>query len=63
MLVLSRRVDEAIVLPTLDITIKVLSVRPGKVRIGIEGPPHVGIWREELMATVEETVEAELAVV
>lgn len=48
MLVLSRRVNETIVLPGLDITIRVVAVRAGVVRLGIEAPPDVTIVREEL---------------
>jgi carbon storage regulator len=48
MLVLSRRVNEKIVIPDLDITIQVVSIRPGVVRLGIEAPRDVSILREEL---------------
>jgi carbon storage regulator len=48
MLVLSRRLNEKIVLPGLNVTIEVVSVRNGQVRIGIEAPPEVTILREEL---------------
>ncbi len=48
MLVLSRRVHEKIVIPGLDITIQVVAVRPGVVRLGIEAPPDVSIVRAEL---------------
>jgi carbon storage regulator len=56
MLVLSRRPGEAIVLPDLHITIQVVSVRPGVVRIGIQAPDDVTIWREELLADPEPLV-------
>lgn len=48
MLVLSRRLNEKIILPDLDITVQVLSVKGGIVRIGIDAPLHVGIFREEV---------------
>jgi carbon storage regulator CsrA len=48
MLVLSRRPDEQIVLPTLGITIRLLRVNGKVARIGIEAPPGVPILREEL---------------
>jgi carbon storage regulator len=48
MLVLSRRLNEKIVIPGLDITIQVLSIQGGAVRIGIDAPLHVGILRAEL---------------
>ncbi len=48
MLVLSRRPDEKIVLPTLNTTVQVVSIKPGLVRLGIEAPPEVTVLREEL---------------
>lgn len=46
MLILSRRTDEEIVIPSLDVRIRVLSVRGGRVRVGIEAPEHITIRRE-----------------
>ena len=43
MLVLSRRENEVVRLPGLDVTFKVLSVRGGRVQIGIEAPAHFEI--------------------
>src|SRR5262245_13949604 len=48
MLVLSRRLDEKILLPTVPAIIKVISAQTGLVRLGIEAPSHVPILREEL---------------
>jgi carbon storage regulator CsrA len=48
MLVLSRRVDEKILLPTIPVMIKVISAQGGVVRLGIEAPTTVPIVREEL---------------
>jgi carbon storage regulator CsrA len=48
MLVLSRRPDEKIVLPTVPAVLKVISSQSGLVRIGIKAPPYVPILREEL---------------
>ena len=48
MLILSRRSSEGIVLPGLDVLVKVLSVRGGGCRIGISAPPEVTVLREEL---------------
>jgi carbon storage regulator len=48
MLVLSRRLDEKILLPTVPALIKVISSQGGLVRLGIEAPSHVPILREEL---------------
>ena len=49
MLVLSRRTDEAILLPDLGITIKVIKVRGKTVSIGIEAPDEIQILRGELV--------------
>jgi carbon storage regulator len=49
MLVLSRRLNEKVVLPGLFVTVQVLSIKAGSVRIGIEAPPHVTILREEIL--------------
>ena len=50
MLVLSRRVNQQIVLPGLGITVTVVAIKGGAVRIGIEAPPDVSVVREELLA-------------
>jgi carbon storage regulator len=47
MLVLSRKPDEKLLIGG-NITIKVLSVRGGVVKLGIDAPPHVRILRGEL---------------
>jgi carbon storage regulator len=47
MLVLSRKPDEKLLIGG-NITVKVLSVRGGVVKLGIEAPPHVRILRGEL---------------
>jgi carbon storage regulator CsrA len=49
MLVLSRRRKEKVVIPTLGITIEVVAIKPGVVRLGIEAPPDVPILRQELL--------------
>ena len=49
MLVLSRRRNEKIVLPHLGITVQVVAIKPGVVRLGIEAPPEVAVCREELL--------------
>src|SRR5688500_1150035 len=48
MLVLSRRVHEKLLLPTINASISVVAVKPGVVRLGFEGPEGVPIFREEI---------------
>jgi carbon storage regulator len=48
MLVLARRLHERIILPTLDTTIQVVGIQGNLVRLGIEAPPAVAIFREEV---------------
>jgi carbon storage regulator CsrA len=50
LLVLSRRINESIVFPSLGITIKVILLKGGAVRLGIEAPQDVAVLREELLA-------------
>ena len=56
MLVLSRRLNEKIVVPDLNITVQVLSIKNGTVRIGIDAPLHVGIFRDEVLQKLESPV-------
>ena len=49
MLVLSRRLNERIVLPGLNVTIEVVSIKGNSVRLGITAPDGVTILREELL--------------
>jgi carbon storage regulator len=55
MLVLSRRIGERIVIDD-HISVTVVEVRGQQVRLGIEAPPEVPVWREELLAKKEMAV-------
>jgi carbon storage regulator len=48
MLVLTRRVNERIVIGD-DVTVTVLEVRGDQVRLGIEAPRDVKVFREEVL--------------
>jgi carbon storage regulator CsrA len=48
MLVLSRRPDEKIVFPDLNITVQVVNVKGNAVRLGISAPPEVTVLRAEV---------------
>jgi carbon storage regulator CsrA len=48
MLVLSRRCGEKIVFPDLNVTVEVVQVKPGTVRLGITAPPEITVLRSEV---------------
>lgn len=50
MLVLTRKVNEAILIDG-DIRVTVLSLRGNQIRIGIEAPEKIRVFREELCIT------------
>src|SRR5262245_28116906 len=50
MLVLSRRVNERLLIPCIQTTVQVIAARPTGVRLGIEAPPEVTVLRAELAA-------------
>ncbi|MDD5373760.1 MAG: carbon storage regulator CsrA [Sulfurimonas sp.] len=52
MLVLSRKIDESIIIGD-DITIKIISVEKGVVKLGIDAPKNVSIIRNELLEDVK----------
>jgi carbon storage regulator CsrA len=49
---ITRRAGEALVLPGLGVTVRILEVRGGSVRFAIEAPPGVAVSRSELTARV-----------
>src|SRR5437870_3923833 len=62
MLVLSRRLNEKILLPTINAAIQVVEIKRGVVRLGIDAPPEVKILREELHDRAAEWEPSEPAV-
>ena len=48
MLVLSRRLNEKLLIPCIRSSIQVLSIQGGQVRLGVEAPPEVAVFREEI---------------
>lgn len=48
MLVLSRKTSQDILMPGHEIIIRVLEIRGQKVKLGIEAPGSVRIWRVEV---------------
>ncbi len=53
MLVLTRRVNERILFPTLDVSIQVVAVQSGLVRLGIQAPGQIPVFREEVLRRSE----------
>jgi len=52
MLILTRRVGEALMVGT-DVTVTVIAVRGNQVRIGIKAPKDVAVHREEVFERVQ----------
>ena len=50
MLVLSRKVGERIVLSG-GVVLTVLAMHRTQIRLGVEAPPEVSVWREEIIGT------------
>ena len=53
MLVLSRKPGQRVVLPDQEVIINVVSVHGQVVRLGIEAPPDVSIFREEVLIAMD----------
>ncbi|MGE4285722.1 MAG: carbon storage regulator CsrA [Phycisphaerae bacterium] len=51
MLVLSRQKDESIVIGD-DIVIKIVDVKGGKVKLGVDAPKSVTVHRQEIYDTI-----------
>jgi carbon storage regulator CsrA len=50
MLVLSRRLNEKLIFPSINTTVQVVAIKGGVVRLGIDAPPTVSVLREELLS-------------
>lgn len=48
MLVLSRKIGEQVVLPSCGVTIAVVKIAGGKVRLGVQAPPETSVHRQEV---------------
>jgi len=48
MLVLSRKQGQSILLPQHNVTITILALSQGRVKIGITAPGHLAVHREEV---------------
>jgi len=63
MLVLSRKLKEKIVLPTMKVAIQVVGIKGGTVRLGVHAPREIPVLREEVPDRAVEwgSVESRLA--
>ncbi|OWK44541.1 response regulator [Fimbriiglobus ruber] len=52
MLVVSRKPNEKLVFPGIDTVVRVVSVKSNVVRLGIDAPPDVAVYREELLTRI-----------
>jgi carbon storage regulator len=53
MLVLTRRTNQSIVIGP-DVTITIVEIRGEQVRLGIEAPRHVSVYREEVLEQIKD---------
>lgn len=58
MLVLSRKVGESIVCPSLGVRVVVVAIKGDKVRLAVEAPREVPVHREEVQRWIEEDAAA-----
>ncbi len=53
MLILTRKAGEAIAIND-DITVTVLEIKGGQIKLGIDAPRHISIHREEVLTRILE---------
>ena len=61
MLVLSRKLGEKIMIGT-DIVVTIVKIDRNQIRLGIEAPHDVPVFREEIMPRPSSQVEREVAI-
>ncbi len=61
MLILSRRVGEALTIGD-EVTVTVLSVKGNQVRLGVQAPRHIAVHREEIYARIKQEQGQEVPV-
>jgi carbon storage regulator len=54
MLVLTRKLGEEIVIPALQVTIRLVEVRGDKVRLGIDAPEQIAVHRKEVWDRIQQ---------
>ncbi|MEP3477982.1 MAG: carbon storage regulator CsrA [Fuerstiella sp.] len=58
MLVLSRKVDESIVIGN-EITVTVIDIRGDRIRLGIDAPRVIDVHRKEIYDAIHAEIESE----
>jgi carbon storage regulator len=58
MLVLCRRLGEVITIPSIDMRVTVIGIGSGRVKLGIEAPKSVDVYREEVEPKKEASPDA-----
>ena len=53
MLILSRKIGEAIVIPELHTTLTILRISGQRVRVGVKAPNDCGVYRDELWSKIQ----------
>ena len=59
MLVLARRIGQQIVLPGYGVTIDIVGLTKSQVRIGIEAPSYVPVYRREILDRIDSRCESQ----
>jgi carbon storage regulator len=59
LLILTRRNSESLIIGDGEITVTVLGVKGGQVRIGISAPKDVPVHREEIFERIKREAESE----
>lgn len=52
MLVLTRKVGEEIVIPSLDVSVSIQSVKGRRVRLAVSAPPEIPVHRDEVWSRI-----------
>ena len=56
MLILTRKIGESIIIND-EITVKLVDIQGAQVRIGIEAPASIDIYREEIYNRIHSTIQ------
>ncbi|HBQ95335.1 MAG: carbon storage regulator CsrA [Firmicutes bacterium] len=62
MLVLSRKIDESLIIGNGEIRIVVLGIQGDQVKLGIDAPRHITVMREELFEAQQHNQMAAISV-